>query len=496
MGLNTVTRQGQVFRHYWGGDWVSGEDDRLVERRNPANHDDVIGFIPLGSRQHVAAAVAVARRVADEWRNIPAPVRGRIVLEAARLLESRRRSIAASLTREQGKTLVEAHGEVDLAVKVLEYISGEGRRLCGSTFPSELPRKFAYTTREPVGVVGLITPWNFPLAVPIWKIAPALVCGNAIVWKPARLTPLTSEAIVQLFADVGVPPGVLNLVNGSGEEAGGALVTHPDVRAISFTSSYEVGTVIYSDAARCFKKVQCEAGGKNAALVMPDADVEWAAERIVAGAFRYAGQRCTATSRAIVVGNIADDLVEAMAERVRPLVVGDGMQAGTDMGPISEARQLERVEEFLRLGRSEGHLVCGGDRLRGDVHDRGLFVGPTIFDHVDANARVAQEEIFGPVLSIVRVPSPDAAIEAVNANRYGMVSSVFGRDSTWLLDAVDRLKCGMVHVNGTTTESEVHLPFGGIKDTGVGEREMGSGAIDFYSELKVVYVNRAEALNA
>jgi acyl-CoA reductase-like NAD-dependent aldehyde dehydrogenase len=480
-----------LFRHYVSGRWTDVDGVRLVERRNPADRDDLIGYVPLGSASHIDAAVDAAVDAAPAWRDTPAPIRGRILFNAAHLLQSCADEFATMITREQGKTLKEAAGEVQLAVKTLEYVAGDGRRMPGETLPSEHRGRFVYTIREPLGVVGLITPWNFPLGVPVWKIAPALVCGNAIVWKPSRLTPMVSNRIAVLLAEAGVPAGVLNVVHGAGGEAGSALVEHPQVRAISFTSSYETGTTIYAQAARLFKKVQCEAGGKNAVIVMPDADLDAAADAVARGAFQYAGQRCTATSRVIVVGSVGDRFVEMVGHRADALTVGNGLHPDTDLGPISDAHQMRRIMQFIQVGRREARLVCGGTRLDGPVHEAGLFVAPTIFDHVHPASELAREEIFGPVLSIVRAADFPEALACANDNRYGMVTSIFTQRLAWALEAAERLQSGIVHINGATITAEPHAPFGGIKDTGVGDRELGTAAHQFYSELKVVYVNRA-----
>jgi aldehyde dehydrogenase (NAD+) len=480
-----------TFRNFVDGRWDESDAARTVIRRNPARLPDIVGRVPLTSAADVGRAVSAARRAQTGWRRVPAPARGKLLLKAAQLLEARAADIAHAITREEGKTLAESLGEVEMSVRVLEYIAGDGRRLTGETLPSDHAGRFIYTMREPLGVVGLITPWNFPLAVPIWKIAPALVCGNTVVWKPSRLTPSTSECVAELFADAGLPEGVLNLVHGAGTEAGAALVEHPDVRGISFTSSFEVGTRIYAAAARLFKKVQAEAGGKNAVIVLADADLELAADSVVAGAFRYTGQRCTATSRVLVERSIADDFARMLVERSESIVVGDGLDEETAMGPIADELQLERVLRFLDVGPAQGELLCGGAQMTHGGYGNGLFVPPTIFDHVAPDAPIAQEEIFGPVLSMIRVGSLSEAIDAANANRYGMAASIFSDKSARIFEAVERLECGVVHVNAPTIGAEVHVPFGGIKDTGVGDREIGSTARNFYSELKVVYVNAA-----
>ena len=480
-----------IFQHYVGGRWVSAVSNRTVLRCNPADCNDVIGSIPLAPKEEVAKAIDAAVDATQRWRATPPPNRGRFLLEAAGLVKERKSILAEIITREEGKTLSEASGEVELTVRVLEFMAGEGYRLSGETLPSEHSGKFVYTLRQPVGVVGLITPWNFPLAVPIWKIAPALVCGNSVVWKPSRLTPLISRTIIEIFADIDLPAGVLNLVNGAGSEAGDALVEHPSVRAISFTSSFDVGVEIYSKAARLFKKVQCEAGGKNAVIVLADADLKLAADSIICGAFQFTGQRCTATSWVIVVNEIADALVQMLIDRAQSLVVGNGMNPQTDMGPVADEAQMKRILEFVEIGKTEGDLVCGGRRLTGQGHSSGLFISPTIFDSVPPDAETVREEIFGPVLSVVRVRTAADATRIANNGRYGMVTSIFSRDASSIFGAARDLECGVVHVNAATTGAEVHVPFGGIKDTGVGEREMGSTARNFYTELKVVYVNHS-----
>jgi aldehyde dehydrogenase (NAD+) len=490
--LSTTTSAVRTFSNYIGGQWLPTRSDRVYERCNPARRSDVVGRVPLSSPEDVDEAVRSAERAFAVWRTVTAPERAVIVGEAARVLRERSGSVAAAITREQGKTLAESHSEVAMAAKVLEYMAGEGRRLCGETLPSERGGTLVFTVPQPVGIVGLITPWNFPLAVSIWKIAPALVCGNAIVWKPSRLTPLTSEAVAEVFADAGLPSGVLNLVNGSGSTAGAAVVEHPRIRAISFTSSFEVGTDIYSRAARLFKKVQCEAGGKNAAVVLADANIEHAAQCIISGAFKYAGQRCTATSRVIVVDDIADPLVDVLVDRTNAIIVGDGMDPQTQMGPISDETQMSRLLRGIR-GIGNGLVRTGGHELSGSAYDDGLFLAPTIIDHVCPTAEIACEEMFGPILAVVRVPHTAAALEAVNATRYGMVTSLFTEQTSTMMRAIDDMQCGIIHVNGATIEAEVHVPFGGIKDTGVGDRELGSAAVKFYTEQKVVYLNRSIA---
>jgi len=489
MGTAIQVKEATICPNYVNGQWVQSRSGRKLVRLNPANHDDVLGFAPLSTRDEIREAVDAARQAFPAWRDTPAPVRGKIVMQAARLMAEEKESLARLLTREEGKTVSESLGEILRTVNILEYTAGEARRLAGETLPSELPKNFIYTIRQPLGVVGLITPWNFPVAVPVWKIAPALVCGNTLVWKPSELTPFTSRAIVDLFARAGLPGGVFNMVNGAGEEAGDELVEHPAVRAISFTGSCEVGSLIYAKAARQMKKVQCEMGGKNPVVVLADADLELAADCTIMGAFGSTGQRCTATSRVIVEESIADKFVQMLVDRARKLKVGNGAEPGTNVGPSVDEAQFNKVQEYLALGKREGKLVCGGERLRGEAYDRGWFTPPTIFDRVAPDARLAQEEIFGPVLSVIRVKDFDEAAAVASGIRYGLAASIFSTNANAVFEFAERVECGIVHLNSPTVGGEAHVPFGGIKATGIGERETGSVAIDFYSELKVVYVD-------
>jgi aldehyde dehydrogenase (NAD+) len=342
-------------------------------------------------------------------------------------------------------------------------------------------------------VVGLITPWNFPAAIPLWKIAPALACGNTVVWKPSELTPFLSNLLMEILIDAGVPPGVVNTVHGTGEEAGDEVVQNTGVNAISFTGSCEVGALIYARGARHMKKVQCEMGGKNPVIVLEDADLDFAAEGVITGAFGSTGQRCTATSRVIVMESIADRFAGMLCERAGRLKVGNGMEPGIHVGPSVDLAQFNKVREYLEIGRSEGKLLCGGHVLNGAGFDGGYFTAPTLFDHVSPHARIAQEEIFGPVLSIIRVKSADEAIEAANGIRFGLAASIYTRNVNRVFEFVDRIECGIAHVNQATIGGEAHLPFGGVKATGIGSRETGSTAIDFYSEIKVVYVDYSRA---
>lgn len=487
--MATAIRTTQNCRNFINGRWVESKSGRTSERRNPANSDEVVALVPRSTREEVREAVASAKAAFPMWRDTPAPARGRILGNAAALMTAQKEETARLLTREEGKTLQESLVEVQRAINIIEFMAGEGRRIAGQTLPSEQPRNFAYTLKQPLGVVGAITPWNFPLAIPAWKSAPALIAGNTIVLKPAEITPLTAVKLVEIFAESGLPAGVLNLVLGSGKEVGDELVQHPDVHAVSFTGSNEVGSQIYASGAGKLKKCQCEMGGKNPIVVLADADLNLAVESTAAGAFGSSGQRCTATSRVVVEEKIADQFVAQLVERAKAFRVGDGLDASTLVGPLVDENQLATVLRYIEIGKSEAKLLLGGARLSGGAYDKGLFVPPTIFDHVKWDSIIAQEEIFGPVLSVVRVPNFDEALRVANSVLYGLSSSIYTNDAAKMFAFIDRIETGMTHVNAATVWSEAHVPFGGIKGTGVGLREMGSVAIDFYTELKTVYID-------
>jgi alpha-ketoglutaric semialdehyde dehydrogenase len=479
----------RTLKNFIGGEWRTSTG-ATVKDLNPADVHDVVAEAPASTSADAVAACDAAARAFEGWRQTPAPVRGQILFKVQRRMEERRQELAEALTREEGKTIAESRGEIQRAINVVEFFAGEARRITGETIPSELPNNFCYTLKQPVGPVAVITPWNFPIAIPIWKMAPALVAGNTIVFKPASLTPLTAALIVEIFDECGLPPGVLNLVFGSGREVGDAIVRHPAILAVSFTGSNDIGVGLYSAAAARGIKCQCEMGGKNPIVVLGDADLELAVESTLQGAFGSTGQRCTATSRAVVVESIANEFVERLDARTASLIVGNGLNPSTNVGPSVDERQLETVLSYVDAGQQEGaRLVRGGERLRSDGLDRGYFVAPAIFDHVDPNMRIAQEEIFGPVLSLIRVPDSATALSVANSVRFGLSASVYTNDVASMFKFVDRLDAGIVHVNSPTVGGEAHIPFGGMKATGVGLREMGRVAIDFYTELKVVYVD-------
>ena len=479
-----------VYRNFINGQWAESSSDKTAQNINPANTNDVIGTIKLSTRSEARSAVEAAYNAFKGWKNTPAPTRGRIVAKAARLMEENKEELAQILTREEGKTIAEARGELQRSINVAEFCAGESRRLNGETIQSELPANFAYTIKEPHGVVAIITPWNFPVAIPVWKIAPALVAGNTVVFKPAEITPATAVRIVKIFEEAGIPKGVLNLILGKGSEIGDEIANHPAVKAISFTGSTEIGIKLYEQAARRGAKVQCEMGGKNPVVVMEDADMDLAVESTAQGAFGSTGQRCTATSRAVVVDKIADEFVSKLVERAKKMRIGDGVDSNTEMGPSVDDKQFNTVLKYIDIGREDGaEMLCGGRRAEGDGLENGYFVEPTVFDKVTPDMRIAQEEIFGPVLSVLRVKDFNEAMTVANDSQYGLTSSIFTNDPNLIFRFVDEIETGMTHINSPTTGGEAHIPFGGIKGTGIGDREQGSTALDFYTELKVVYVD-------
>jgi methylmalonic acid semialdehyde dehydrogenase len=479
-----------IYRNFIGGEWSESASNKTIENINPANTDDIIGTVRQATREEARKAVEAASMALRDWRTTPAPARGRIIARAARLMEDEKESLAHILTREEGKTLSESRGELQRSINVAEFCAGEARRLNGETIQSELPANFAYTIKQPLGVVACVTPWNFPVAIPVWKIAPALVAGNTVVFKPASLTPATAVRIVELFEEAGIPKGVLNLILGSGSEAGDEIIKHPAIKAVSFTGSNEIGIRLYEQVSSRGAKVQCEMGGKNPVVIMEDADMDLAVESTAQGAFGSSGQRCTATSRAVVVQDVADEFVERIAARAKSMRIGDGTDPQTEMGPSVDEGQFKTVLSYIDVGREDGAtLICGGSRAAGDGLSKGYFVQPTVFDHVTPDMRIAREEIFGPVLSVLRVKDFDEAMRVANDSEYGLSSSIFTNDAARIFRFVDEIETGMTHINSPTTGGEAHIPFGGIKSTGIGDREQGSTALDFYTELKVVYVD-------
>ena len=474
----------ELIANFIHGEWVKPKSGKTVKNINPATEES-LGEVVVSGREETEAAIAAAKAALPAWRATPAPRRGEILQRAAVEMTRRKDELARALTLEEGKTLSESAGEVQKAINNLEFQAGEGRRLNGETVPSELPSTFCWTQREPLGVVGLVTPWNFPVAIPAWKTAPALVCGNTVVLKPASITPWTAKILAEILHAAGVPKGVFNVVFGPGSSVGDTIVSHPDVRAISFTGSNDVGCKLYAQAAALRKKVLCEMGGKNPLIVLEDADLELAATATVQGAFGSTGQRCTATSRAIVAKPVVEAFTRLVVEKARSLRVGDGAQAGTHVGPCVDDHQFKSVMSYLEIGKREAKLALGGER----VGERGFFVAPTVFTGVKRDMRIAQEEVFGPVLAVLEASTFDEAIEIANDVRYGLTSSIFTRDVGRVFSYLERIESGMTHVNSPTVGGEAQLPFGGTKDTGIGGREMGRTAVEFFSEWKTVYVD-------
>ena len=479
-------------KNYIGGKWVESVTGKTYPVHNPAHTDQVVGEFQTSGAEDTLTAVAAAKEGLVTWTNTPAPARANIIYKALEILGRRAEELAETITIEEGKPIADARGEVKRAMAIMEYAAGEGRRMFGYTTPSELPDTVAYTVRRPLGVVGIITPWNFPLAIPAWKIAPALICGNALVFKPASATPLSAVKLMEIFEEAGLPPGVLNLVTGPGGQVGTALVESPDVKGISFTGSTEIGTELYSESAKRLKKVQAEMGGKNAVIVLSDADMDKAMNGIVQGAFGSTGQRCTATSRVIVEEDVYDRFMTELIERTSKLIIGDGLDASMDIAPLASQNQKDKVLEYIGIGTEEGaELAFGGRNMTGGEFDEGYYVEPTVFTGVTPDMRIAQEEIFGPVLTVFKAKDLKEAIGIANSVEFGLSSSVYTKDITKAYEYINTVETGMVHVNASTLGGEVHLPFGGLNSSGVGQREQGTAAVDFFSEVITVYIDHS-----
>ena len=475
--------------NYIGGAWVESTSREHVRDVNPARSSESLGDATVSGPEDVVRAIDAAAAAYPEWRRTPAPQRGDMVRKAADLMELRRVELGRLLTQEEGKTLPESLAEVDRAVANVRFAAGQGSRLNGETIPSTQRGTFIYTVRDPLGVVACITPWNFPVAIPAWKIAPALVAGNAVVFKPATLTPLCAAQVVQCFVDAGVPEGVLNMVLGPGDALSRAIVDDERVKAISFTGSNAVGRRLYAQAAKRLCKVQLEMGGKNAVIVMEDADLEKAAESVAGGAFGATGQRCTATSRAVVMRSRLVDFTELLAAKADTWRAGDGLTDGVRLGPIVDDTQLRKVRDRIEAGKREGARVVrdGSAPSKPDLR-AGYFVEPTIFADVDSNMSVAQEEIFGPVVSILPANDFESALAVANSVGYGLSTSIYTRDLSTAFRYAEESEAGMLHVNIPTVGGEAQVPFGGVKDSGLGDRECGTAAFDFFTEQRVVYV--------
>ncbi|MFQ5824250.1 MAG: aldehyde dehydrogenase family protein [bacterium] len=478
------------YLNYIGGKWVEALSGETFENRNPANWEEVVGVFPKSGKEDVVVAVKSAREAFDEWRLTPAPKRGEIIKKAGDLLAKRKEEIARNMTREMGKVLEETRGDVQEGIDTAYYAASEGRRLFSHTAPSELPNKFNMSIRLPVGVAGIITPWNFPMAIPTWKIFPALVCGNCVVFKPASDTPLTGTTLIKILLEAGVPPKVVNLVHGGGTQVGIPLVNHSDVNLISFTGSTAVGKTISKAASDTLKRVSLELGGKNAQIVLDDADLVLALEGVLWGAFGTTGQRCTATSRLILQEGIYDTFLDRLISKTEKLKLGDGLKPDTDVGPLINKGQQQIVDEYVGVGKAEGaKLVTGGEIYNEGEYKNGWFYKPTIFTEVTPDMRIAKEEIFGPVLSVIRVKTFEEAVRVLNNTKYGLSSSLYTQDVNLAFKAMRDIEAGITYINGPTIGAEAHMPFGGVKETGNGHREGGWEVYEFYTETKTVFVD-------
>jgi len=484
-----VATTARTFKNFIGGEWVDASGGETFESTSPAT-GEAIGTFPKSTPDDVDRAVEAAKEAYESWRLVPAPKRGEIVFRFAALVAEHKQELSELMAREMGKVLAEAGGDVQEAVDMSYYMAGEGRRLFGHTTPSELPDKFNMSVRQPIGVVGVITPWNFPIAIPSWKIVPALVCGNTVVFKPANDTPALGERFVELLVEAGVPGGVVNVVHGFGRDVGDRIVRHPDVRVITLTGSRETGVAVLKAAAENLKHVHLELGGKNAILVLDDADVDLAVDGILWSAFGTSGQRCTAASRVIVHEQVYDQLAARLVSAAEAMRLGPGWDADTDIGPVINQKALDKIHSYTEIGRDEGaELLTGGEVATGNGLDRGFFYRPTIFGKVEPQMRIAQEEIFGPTTALIPVKSFDEAIRVANGVRFGLSSSIFTRDVNRAFRAMRDLQAGITYVNAGTIGAEVHLPFGGTKDTGNGHREAGQAALDVFTEWKSIYVD-------
>jgi len=478
-----------VHRLFIAGRWVESVSGASFESVNPADTRDVVGRFQAGTAADAAMAITAADTALPAWKATPAPKRGELLYRFGALMAEHKERLARAMTREMGKVLAEARGDVQEGIDIAFLMAGEGRRMFGDTVPSELPDKWAMSIRQPIGVAGIVTPWNFPVAIPCWKMMPALVTGNTVVFKPSSDAPHCATLLVELMDEAGFPPGVVNLVTGSGAEVGDAIVESPDVRVISFTGSSATGRTIAERAGRRLKRLSLELGGKNAVVVLRDADLDLAVDGILWSAFGTTGQRCTACSRVIVDRHVADDLVGRLARRTEALRIGSGLDESVDVGPLVNAAAADKVERYVAIGRTEGQLVTGGERATGSGLEHGHFFRPTIFAGVRPMATIAQEEIFGPVLSVVPVDGYAEAMTAANQVRYGLSASVFTNDVNTAFRAMRDFETGIVYVNAGTTGAETHLPFGGWKDTGNGHREAGHVALDTFTEWKSIYVD-------
>lgn len=481
------------FLNFIGGQWVPAHSGKTFESRNPAQPEDVVGVFPASDHTDVDAAVAAAKKAFQDWRLKPAPVRGEILFKAGQLLAERKETLAREMTREMGKVLSEARGDVQEVIDMTFYAAGEGRRMAGQTVPSELQNKFAMSVRVPLGVVGLVTPWNFPMAIPSWKLMPALICGNTCVIKPAEDTPLLSHRLIEILEEAGLPKGVVNIVYGNGKSVGEPLVTHSDVSLVSFTGSTQTGRRVNELCAPSFKRVSLEMGGKNAIIIMDDANIDLAVDGVLWGAFGTSGQRCTAASRVIVHQAVHAKVRDALISRIKELKLGYGLNENVKIGPVINEAAMKKILDYIEIGKQEGATLLTGGK-RDTEAGTGWFIQPTLFDNVKPSMRIAQEEIFGPVTALIPVKSFEEAVKVANDIKYGLSIAIYTKDVNQAFSAIQDFESGLCYVNAPTIGAEVHLPFGGMKETGNGHRDAGQTAIDVYSEWKSVFIDYSNKL--
>ncbi len=475
------------------GKWVPSTSDKTFETKNPAT-GEILAMFSQGTKDDVIKAVEAAEKVYPKWKKYPAPKRGEIIFKAATIMRKKKDELGETVTKEMGKIISEGKGDVQESIDFLEYIAGEGRRLLGETTPSELRNKFCMTVRQPIGVVGCITPWNFPTAIPCWKLGAALISGNTVIFKPASLTPLCAAKIVEIFDEAGLPEGVLNFITGPASSVGNEIVENPRVKALSFTGGVSAGIDVYTKAAKYLKSVEVELGGKNPQIIMDDANIDLAIEGVLFGAFGSQGQRCTATSRLIVHEKVYSEALERLVKRTSALKVGNPLDPAVNIGPVASEDQLKTVLKYIDIGVSEGaRLICGGKRLTGGIYDEGFFIQPAIFE-AEHGMRITKEEIFGPVLSVMKVRNYEEAIKIANDVEYGLSSSIYTKNINLSFRAIEDLETGITYINAPTIGAEVHLPFGGIKNTGNGGREAGTTAIDEFTEIKTVFIDYSNKL--
>lgn len=488
--LTASTEQGQVFQNFIGGQWRDSRSGETFVSTNPARTSEVIGRYQKSTIADIEDAVEAALKAQPGWAATPAPERGEVLQRTASLLEQHKEELATLMTREMGKILKETRGEVQVAIDVARYIAGEGRRAEGETLPSALRNKFCMTIRQPVGIVGIITPWNFPLSIPAWKTFPALLAGNAVILKPASDTPLLVLKLAELLQQAGLPVGVLNVVTGPGGSLGDALVGHKRVNMISLTGSTEVGRRVAEICGRDLRRCALELGGKNAVIVLEDGDIDLAVESVTLGAFGTAGQRCTATSRVIVQKSVQQAFIDRLVASAEKLCIGDGLQPEVEMGPLVNMGRIKAVHEYTEIGKQEGaQLLTGGSAITTGDYSEGAFYKPTIFTDVGPTMRIAREEVFGPFISILPVDSYEEAIQVANSTEYGLSTAIFTESARLMFRAMRDIESGLVYFNASTTGAEIHLPFGGMKASGNGHRELGSGAVDEFSETKSIFVS-------